>query len=68
MSHKCPIRTCASCEYTYWGGWHGCKSCPKCSFAHYGAVFVYGGWIQAIWQLITNQAYRRKNQDGENNE
>ena len=60
MNHKCPIRTCASCEYTYWGGRNLLKSCPKCGFAYYGAHFVYGSWRCAIWQLLTKQAYRRQ--------
>lgn len=59
---KCPIRTCASCEFTYWGlgrEWKINKDCPKCHFGHYGAVYVYG-WGGALWQLITKQKYRRK--------
>jgi predicted nucleic-acid-binding Zn-ribbon protein len=56
----CPIRTCASCEYTYWGGWKGNKECPKCGFAHYGAAFVYGGWINALIELFTKRSYKRR--------
>ena len=56
-----PIRTCASCEFTYWGGWKGDKACPKCGFAHYGAAFMYG-WLGSIVELITRKAYRRRNE------
>lgn len=55
-----PIRTCASCEYTYWGGWKAKKSCPKCDFAHYGALFVYENIFCVFFQLITKWKYRRK--------
>lgn len=60
INHQCPIRTCASCEYTYWGGWKADRECPKCRFAHYGAAFVYDGWVCAIWQLLTNRVYNKK--------
>lgn len=55
-NQKCPIRTCASCEFTYWGL---NRDCPKCGFGHYGSVYVYG-WRGALWQLLTNEAYIRK--------
>lgn len=56
----CPVRTCASCEYTYWGGWKGNKACPKCGFAHYGAWFVYDSWFWVFWELLTNCTYKKR--------
>lgn len=56
----CPIRTCAHCEFTYWGRLRADKSCPKCDFAHYGAAFVYDSWFRALFELITNNTYNKK--------
>lgn len=39
------LRCCARCEWIY----EGPRECPKCSFASYGARYVYG-----------NKAYRYK--------
>lgn len=57
------IRCCARCEYVffkrvkskYMGG-----ECPQCGYAHYGAPFVYNGWMKAIWNWIFQGPYWRK--------
>lgn len=55
------IRTCASCEYTYWGY----TDCPKCKFASYDATYVYGGWFGAIFEWVTNKSYKKRLKDAE---
>lgn len=50
------IRVCARCEYVYLGH----RGCPKCKFAHYGAVYVYGSWLGAILALMLQSGYRRR--------
>jgi len=35
---RAKLRVCASCEWIF----KGYKSCPKCGFAHYSALYVYG--------------------------
>jgi len=52
------IRCCMHCEYVYIS--KDVDSCPKCEWPSYGAPFVYGGWLKAIWRLITQKAYRKK--------
>jgi len=47
------LRVCARCERIYWG----IRSCPKCGFASYGAVWVYGGWVKAVWRWATRLSY-----------
>jgi len=54
------LRVCASCEYIYVGEHRGC---PKCEFAHYGAFWVYDGWLRALWYFITQIPYRRSNRE-----
>lgn len=52
-----PIKTCASCEYTYLFN----KPCPKCEFAYYSSYTVYDSILICILELITNVAYNKKN-------
>jgi hypothetical protein len=57
------IRVCMSCEYVYFSFGKSKHECPKCTWPSYGAPFVYGGWINAFCQLITQSRYKRKKGD-----
>lgn len=55
------IRVCARCE-TMFVGYNkiqiqGCE-CPKCSFGHYGAPWVYGGFWTAVKMYIKQQLFK----------